>query len=88
MISDVDGFASKSTAELRDIRNSNVVEGPQHVLVESNWSLRQSNFDIVREQVVLAYEVLFLNSRVELGVVLFEHQHKKKPVSPGLHFSA
>ena len=60
-----------ATAELADIRNRRVIQRPERVFVKGLDALFQANFDAIRQQVVLAEQILFLDFRVKGRVVFF-----------------
>jgi hypothetical protein len=46
---DVNRFFAEATTELRYMGHSNMVEGPNHVFIESGMIVLQSNFGAVRQ---------------------------------------
>jgi hypothetical protein len=79
MVADVYWLVSESAPKLRDVCNGRVIQCPKHVFVEGRGPLLQSNFDVVRKQIVLSNEIFFLNLRVKFGVVFLQNQHQKSP---------
>ena len=50
----VNRLFAKSAAKLRDIRDGNVIQSPERILVERSWALLQSNINAIREQIILS----------------------------------
>src|ERR1017187_10004749 len=71
----VDWLLAVTSSKLRNISDGRVIQSPKCVFVEKLNSLRQTNVDAIRQQVILSQEVLLLNSRVKLGVVFFPDGH-------------
>src|ERR1043165_750912 len=88
MAPDIDRLLAEPPAELRDVRDSDMVQGPEYVFVERRMTLLESDLYAVCKQVVLPNEVLFLNQIVERTVIAFRDNHvtKKEPVETGSSF--
>ena len=62
VISHVNRFFSVTATKLRNVGNRNMVEGPKRVFIECLNAFFQPNFDAIGQQVILAKEILFLDS--------------------------
>jgi len=52
-----------------------MVQGPQRVFVERLNSFFEADFDAVRQQIILAQQVPFLDFGVKVGIVFFSDRH-------------
>lgn len=77
VVAHIDWFLAIPAPKLGNIRDRNVVQGPQSILVERLDSLFETNFDAIGQQIVLAQEILLLNLGKELRIVLFSNRHRK-----------
>jgi hypothetical protein len=78
MIANIDRLLAESATKLRYVRDRHVIKRPEGVFVERGVALRQSNFDAVRQQIVLSEKVSFLDKIKECGVVTFRNNHSRK----------
>src|SRR5260370_25069913 len=76
MTSNVDGLFSEAPAKLRNPRDSDMVQSPQRVFIESGWALLQTNFYKGREKIILPSKVLLLKSGEEVRIFFLPHQHQ------------
>src|SRR5690348_56122 len=67
VISHINRFFAITAPKLRNVRNRSIIEGPKCVFVECLNPFFQSNFDAIGQQVILAKEVLFLDSSKKSG---------------------
>jgi len=74
VIAYVDWLSSIASAKLGNIRNRSVVQCPQSVFIERLDALNKPYFDAVCQEIVLAQQVLFLDSVVEIGMILIRGQ--------------
>ena len=75
MVTDVYWLVSEPASKLRDVCNGGVIQCPKHVFVKRRGPLLQSNFDVIRQQVVLSDEVLLLNLRIKFRIIFLQNQH-------------
>jgi|GEM_PF-1905421 len=78
MVANIDRFLAESATKLRYVGDCHVVKRPEGVFVERGVALRQSDFDAVRQQIVLSEKVSFLDKIKECGIVTFRNNHPKK----------
>ena len=53
MIADINWFLAEPAPKLADMSYRDVVQAPEHVLIESGVMLLQSDFDAVGQKIVL-----------------------------------
>ena len=75
VVTNVNWFLAVSPAELSNVRDRYVIQGPQGVFVERLDTFLKSNFNAICQQVVLSQKVLFLNPRVEFRIVFLSNGH-------------
>ncbi len=73
VISHVNRFFAVTAPKLRNVRDRSIVEGPKRVFVECLNAFFQPNFDAIGQQVILAKEVLFLDSSKKSGIVFLSY---------------
>src|SRR5436190_15188577 len=75
MVSNIDRFLPKPSAELGDIGDSDVIQCPQCVLVEGCGALFEPQFNTIGEQVILPDQVFVLNPVVQFRILVLQNQH-------------
>jgi hypothetical protein len=71
VVANVNGLFAETTAELGYVRDGNVVQGPEGVLVKGGEALFQPNLNAVCQQVVLPEKIFFLHKIVKLPIIAF-----------------
>lgn len=64
MAADINWLFAKTSPELRDVGDRNVVQRPQSVFIEGSVTLSQTDFDTIRQQIVLPNKISFLNKSI------------------------
>jgi hypothetical protein len=71
VVTNVNWLLTKSAAKLGDVGDRNMISETKSIFVESSMIVEQPNLDAISQQIVLAYQVLFLNAVVKLLILLF-----------------
>jgi hypothetical protein len=53
-----------------------VVQCPQQVLIKRTGSFFEPNLNTVRQNFILAVDILLLDSIIEFGVIFFQYEHR------------
>jgi hypothetical protein len=83
MTANINWLFTKSAAELRNIRDGNVVQSPERVFIKCGVALLQPYLHAVGQEIVLPEKILFLHEIVKLAVVAFGNNHAKKEPTSG-----
>ena len=62
-------------SHLRNVRHRNMVGRPHHLLVGQSQTFRQTDFDAVCKQLVLAIQFLLLQYFKQFRVVILKHEY-------------
>ncbi len=76
MVPNIYWFFSVAPTELSDIGDRHSVQRPQCVFIEGFNAFLKAYFDAISEKVILPQQVLFLNFRLQRGVIFFSDRHK------------
>ena len=71
MIAYINGLFSKPPAKLRNIGDSYMIEGPEHILVKRDRAFYKPNLNTVHQQLILAIEILLRDPIKQIAVFLF-----------------
>ena len=78
MVPNIDRIFTVAPAKLSYVRYRRIVQRPERVLVEGFDALFKSNFNTVRQKIILPKQVVLLDFRVKRWIVFFSDGHGVK----------
>jgi hypothetical protein len=78
MVAHINRLFAIPPAKLSDVRDCRIIERPKGVFIERFDAFLKTYLNAIREQIVLAKEILLLNSVVQIGVVFFADRHVRE----------
>ena len=64
-----------TTSKLGNVRDCRVIQGPERVLIERLDTFLKTDFNTIRQQIILSQEVLLLDCCKKRGIVFFSNRH-------------